>query len=137
MLFNKQTGKEHGIFFNQHPIHEQPIWTAFPSGDDGKALSFTNEEATKEKWTNIFHKSFPNKEIEIEAVKFAKWHEEDFSKGSYTYVGMKATGSSFAALAASEGRIHFAGEATNEPFHGNVHAAQISGIRAARVINGY
>ncbi len=60
-----------------------------------------------------------------------RWDEDPFALGAYAVVPPSGTSRFFDDLAESEGRLHFAGEATSRLYRGTVHGAYESGLRAA------
>ena len=72
------------------------------------------------------------------AYRRTNWSQDPFALGAYSYVSRRSPGtgeSDRAALEAPiEGRVFFAGEALNPNFHGTVHAAHESGLRAVAAV---
>nr|XP_043630854.1 lysine-specific histone demethylase 1 homolog 1 [Erigeron canadensis]XP_043630855.1 lysine-specific histone demethylase 1 homolog 1 [Erigeron canadensis]XP_043630856.1 lysine-specific histone demethylase 1 homolog 1 [Erigeron canadensis]XP_043630857.1 lysine-specific histone demethylase 1 homolog 1 [Erigeron canadensis] len=62
-----------------------------------------------------------------------RWGQDQFSYGSYSYVGIGASGNDYDILAESigNGRLFFAGEATNKQYPATMHGAFLSGLREA------
>jgi monoamine oxidase len=80
---------------------------------------------------------FPRHEIEKEFVKayFHDWQNDPFSRGAYSYGKVGSGGAQLALAEAVDGKLFFAGEATD--FTGNngtVHGAIATGLRAAKEI---
>ncbi len=67
------------------------------------------------------------------------WSQDPLALGAYSYVSRRSPGTGESDRAALEapidGRIFFAGEALNPNFHGTVHAAHESGLRAVAEVN--
>ncbi|KAK9322161.1 flavin-containing amine oxidoreductase-domain containing protein [Lipomyces orientalis] len=65
-----------------------------------------------------------------------RWHQDPFSRGSYSYVGPNATGDDYDILAAPtcDDNLFFAGEATSRTHPATVHGAYLSGLRAAEEV---
>ncbi|KAK9375226.1 flavin-containing amine oxidoreductase-domain containing protein [Lipomyces chichibuensis] len=65
-----------------------------------------------------------------------RWHQDPFSRGSYSYVGPNATGEDYDILAAPtcDNNLFFAGEATSRTHPATVHGAYLSGLRAAEEV---
>ena len=68
-----------------------------------------------------------------------RWEEDPFSMGSYSAFQLGTLERHVDALSSSEwdGRLIFAGEATESEHMGSVHAALISGQRAARLVQQF
>jgi len=60
-----------------------------------------------------------------------KWSSNPYIKGAWSYARVNSSVEDFDALARSIGKLHFAGEGTCRLLYGNVHAAVVSGARAA------
>ena len=67
----------------------------------------------------------------IEALKYSAWKKDPLAFGSYSVLPPGISGKKFDDLSISEGKIHFAGEATIRGQNGTVHGAYLSGIREA------
>lgn len=64
-----------------------------------------------------------------------RWQVDPFSRGSYSYVGLEATGADYDLLARPIGdALFFAGEATERKYPATVHGAYLSGLRAANEV---
>ena len=66
------------------------------------------------------------------AVLRSQWTKDPFSLGSYSFLAVGASLADRDALAAREGVLFFAGEATSREHAATVHGAYLSGERAAR-----
>ncbi len=71
------------------------------------------------------------------AALHSPWHDDPYSRGSYSYLPVGASAADMDELGAPVGPLHFAGEATFPRFYGTVHAAYLSGRRAATEIVGH
>lgn len=64
-----------------------------------------------------------------------RWQVDRYSRGSYSYLGLEATGADYDLLARPIGEtLFFAGEATSRSHPATVHGAYISGLRAANEV---
>jgi hypothetical protein len=66
------------------------------------------------------------------AVACTRWGGDPFSRGSYSYVAVGASGDDYDELGRPEGRLLFAGEHTCREHPDTVGGAMLSGWRAAR-----
>jgi len=65
-----------------------------------------------------------------------RWGSDPDFGGSYSYWTLGSSPADNVSLGLTEGRLHFAGEATNELYFGTVHGAMLSGLReAGRILN--
>ncbi|KAK7291444.1 hypothetical protein RIF29_06589 [Crotalaria pallida] len=62
-----------------------------------------------------------------------RWGKDHFAYGSYSYVAVGSSGDDYDILAESvgDGRVFFAGEATNKLYPATMHGAFLSGMREA------
>lgn len=134
-VFQQQFQKQYGIFLNQEPALGQAVWVALPAGEAAYQLSNTNTEQLKQYWQEQLRAFFPYKNVAIKRVQKTAWQDNPLFGGAYSYAKVGTNQATFEALAAPEGRVFFAGEATNAHHHGNVHSALITGQKAAQIIN--
>ena len=67
-------------------------------------------------------------------VIVTRWGADEFSYGSYSFVGVGATGADYSTVAEPVGKeLYFAGEHTSEEHPATVVGAYLSGLTAARV----
>lgn len=62
-----------------------------------------------------------------------RWGKDNYTYGSYSYVAIGSSGDDYDILAESvgDGRVFFAGEATNKQYPATMHGAFLSGMREA------
>jgi monoamine oxidase len=108
------------------------IWVGFCAADAAVALEkMTDAEIEADAMTrlqSIFGNAIP-KPIKVLRTK---WWSDPYTYGSYSFnkVGMNETARIDLAKSV-DGRLFFAGEATNDDHFGTVHGAYLSGLRAA------
>ncbi|MFK7793580.1 MAG: flavin monoamine oxidase family protein [Devosiaceae bacterium] len=78
----------------------------------------------------VFGSDIPNP---VGSLKSA-WSAEQLSMGAYSFSNVGTTPEDFDRFAVPVGALHFAGEHTDFAYHGTVHGAHLSGIRAATTI---
>ncbi|KAK9346782.1 flavin-containing amine oxidoreductase-domain containing protein [Lipomyces starkeyi] len=87
--------------------------------------------------THVLSRMYPAASIPhpMETI-ITRWHQDPFSRGSYSYVGPNATGEDYDILAAPtcDDNLFFAGEATSRTHPATVHGAYLSGLRAAEEV---
>ncbi len=108
--------------------------TALVAGNAARRYAhMSDEEATHEALTQLG--SMIDKRLVPRVVesRIVQWHEENFTRGSYSYIPVGVDPSVRTDLARSEGALYFAGEAvSSQP--GTVHGALESGLHAARAV---
>lgn len=135
-IFLSETKRTFGTCVNYHHYSQKPILVALSSTESALWVEKSEDEEIKEYYKGIFHKAFPNKEIEFKNMLKTKWQSDIYSQGSYSHVPVGSTQKDVEALIEPVERILFAGEATSPKDHGYVHGAFQTGIREAnRIIN--
>ena len=97
-----------------------------------RAVASKNSDATDSKWQSTVPDPV--------ASMCTRWGSDVFSRGSYSYVAVGASGDDYDELGRPEGRVLFAGEHTCREHPDTVGGAMLSGWRAARhamhIMNG-
>jgi monoamine oxidase len=76
-----------------------------------------------------------NRPVRLVESVVTRWQIDPFSRGSYSYVGVEATGADYDLMARPINRsVYFAGEATCRTHPGTVHGAYLSGLRVANEV---
>jgi monoamine oxidase len=113
-----------------------PILLSFTNGDT--ALSFdqkTDDAGVRKAALDSLRSMFGDAVPEPDGFLFPRWQSDPWSRGSYSYPGVGSPPEDRAAYAQPLGRrVFFAGEATEAVIYGTVHAALLSGERAAEAI---
>jgi monoamine oxidase len=119
------------------PEHE-PILVGWAGGPDGKRLSSATDAEILARALESLSQIFAIDEAElrrrITKVYFHNWHQDEYSRGSYTYLPVNGIEHQLNLAKAVDNRLFFAGEATSPGNVGTVHGAIQSGQRAAREI---
>ncbi len=134
LILQQSLWKNGGILLNYHHYGGQPILVAMPVGEAARWVEEQAEETVARVWREAFHRVYPRREIELEALKVTRWQANPFSMGAYSHVPVGSSARDFQALAQPIGPILFAGEATVAEHHATVHGAYLSGLREARRI---
>lgn len=123
------------MFWNLEPCIGQPVLIALVSGPS----AYMSEAESTETLVNgafstlkkIYGEDIPNPI----ASHRTRWYSDEFSKGTYSYIGIGSTGDEYDILARPvDDKIFFAGEATWRFNPSTVAGAFLSGVRAAAVI---
>lgn len=113
-----------------------PILLSFTNGDAALHLDREVDDAgvknlALESLRSMFGSGVP----EPDGLLFPRWRSDPWSRGGYSYPAVGSPPEDRAAYAQPlGGRVFFAGEATEAVIYGTVHAALLSGERAAEAI---
>lgn len=69
-------------------------------------------------------------------TRVTRWQVDPLARGSYSYLAVGSGPEDMHVLGRSEGRVHFAGEATEPRYFGTVHGAFVAGVRVAAALLG-
>ncbi|KAL6176001.1 hypothetical protein ACLB2K_052637 [Fragaria x ananassa] len=113
------------LFYSYSSVSGGPLLVALVAGD--AAIKFEQMSPLEsvnrvlEILRGIFHPKGIAVPDPIQAV-CTRWGKDDFAYGSYSYVAVESIG---------DGRVFFAGEATNKQYPATMHGALLSGMREA------
>jgi monoamine oxidase len=113
---------------------DEPVLVAYSGGDIGRFIENGSKSDVVENVMGTLKQLFGGAAVKPREVFSTAWGKDPFSCGSYSYIPVGCRSTLMDALAASEGRIHFAGEATCKESHGTVHGALLSGWRVANEV---
>jgi monoamine oxidase len=113
-------------------VKDMPVLMAFSAADQAEAVEKLSDRdiiaSIMESAWQMFGSSAPDPV----ASQITRWRSDPFALGSYSFHAVGSGPDDRNALARSDsGRLHFAGEATQQHHPGTVHGALISGREAA------
>ncbi|PKA60518.1 Lysine-specific histone demethylase 1 like 1 [Apostasia shenzhenica] len=124
------------LFYSYCSVSGGPLLVALVAGES--AINFENAPPTEpaERVLNVLRNIFAPKGIQVPdpvQVICTRWGADEFTYGSYSYVAVGSSGDDYDILAESigDGRVFFAGEATNRRYPATMHGALLSGYREA------
>lgn len=123
-------------FINLFAATGVPILVGTIAGDYARALEPLADEQIVARAQHVLRGMFASKTVpEPTAFCVTRWGSDPWTRGSYSYVPVRASGADYDVLAEPLGeRLFFAGEATNREFPATAHGAYLSGMReAARI----
>lgn len=127
------------LWFNFRSAFPEQILVALSSGAQAREAEAMRDDAlfeAVEKSMREVHKGFDARRVKVLAR--TRWAEDPFAYGSYSYPHVsEAAGSREELFRPVGGRIYFAGEACQADHLGSVHAAYISGQRAASLVGRF
>eukprot|EP00939_MAST-03C_sp_MAST-3C-sp1_P004010 g4010.t1 len=122
-------------YYNFFFVKGRPVLVAIVSGDFAKAVERMNTKDVGEQCVSFLRKVFADVDVpDPLKVHVTKWSQDDYARGSYSFMSIASTRRDMAILAQPIGRLFFAGEATNSKNPASMHGAYFSGIREAKRI---
>ncbi|XP_068337976.1 lysine-specific histone demethylase 1 homolog 1-like [Pyrus communis] len=124
------------LFYSYSSVSGGPLLVALVAGDAAIKFELMSPVESVNRVLDILRGIFNPKGIAvpepIQAV-CTRWGKDDFAYGSYSYVAVGSSGDDYDILAESigDGRVFFAGEATNKQYPATMHGAFLSGMREA------
>lgn len=128
------------LFYSYAAVSGGPLLIALVAGD--AAIKFESMPATDAvtRVLEILKGIYCPRGIDVPdpiQTVCTRWGTDPYSLGSYSHVAVGASGDDYDILAESvgEGRLFFAGEATNRRYPATMHGAFLSGLREAANIS--
>ncbi|PON90422.1 Lysine-specific histone demethylase [Trema orientale] len=124
------------LFYSYSSVSGGPLLVALVAGDAAIRFELMSPVESVRRVLDILRAIFNPKGIAvpdpIQAV-CTRWGKDNFAYGSYSYVAVGSSGDDYDLLAESvgDGRVFFAGEATNKQYPATMHGAFLSGMREA------
>ncbi|MQL76661.1 hypothetical protein Taro_009053 [Colocasia esculenta] len=128
------------LFYSYSSVSGGPLLVALVAGESAIRFEKAPPVDPVERVLEILRKMFAPRGIQVPdpvQVICTRWGADKFAYGSYSYVAIGASGEDYDVLAesAGDGRIFFAGEATNRRYPATMHGAFLSGLREAANIS--
>ncbi len=129
------TKGEWPAFVNMQYYNGQPALLAFHGGTAGARLDGMSDAEIEAAGMQVLRKIFGSATPSPKRVIASHWGKDIWSRGSYSFIPLGATGDEHDVLAEPVGnKLFFAGEATTKENPASVHGAYKSGLREARRI---
>lgn len=122
-----------GEFFNLETLMSKPVLLALHGGEAALEVEKKDTKMIQKEVFEVLRSVYPQAQIPKEVIA-SKWHKDEFTQGSYSYLPVGIEEIIYDMLAKPEGRVYFAGEHTNKDFPSTTHGAYLSGVRAAQEI---
>ncbi|WOL19940.1 hypothetical protein Cni_G28742 [Canna indica] len=124
------------LFYSYSSVSGGPLLVALVAGEAAIKLETTSPMEHVDRVLKVLRGIFAPKGIEVPEplqVICTRWGSDKFAYGSYSYVAVGSSGDDYDILAESvgDGRVFFAGEATNRRYPATMHGALLSGFREA------
>jgi monoamine oxidase len=135
-LMTKEKGRWN-YFLNYRTFCDQNILLALSVGDYATKVEKLSEKAMLADCMKAARTMFGQDVPEPQTHLATRWSRDKFSKGAYSYSKLGVKPADFDNLAKPvEDVIVFAGEHTLFKYHATVHGAYLSGLRAAKIVDG-
>ncbi len=119
---------------NFDTIIKQPILLGFNAGDFGTKIEEYSDQEIIKSAMEVLRTIYEDIPDPLDSI-ITRWHQDEFSYGSYSYVKVGATPEDYDNLSqAIDNKLFFAGEATSKEYPATVHGAFLSGKRVAKEI---
>ncbi|CAG0916513.1 unnamed protein product [Notodromas monacha] len=140
------TTESRGELFLFFYLYKAPVLVALVAGEAAGVMESVSDEIIIGRCLKVLKSIFgPDVVPHPTDTVVTRWKSDPLSKGSYSYVGIGASGDDYDQMAApvappdSDGdskcsRLFFAGEHTIRNYPATVHGALMSGLREARII---
>lgn len=134
-ISNNSQDKKWQFFFNLYKYDNKPILLAFNTGESAKKMENETDLEIKNEVIEAIRKIYKNSSEPVE-IKITRWSSDPLAGGSYSTLFRTGNTANAANILSEpiDGKLFFAGEATNPYYYGTVHGAYISGYRAAEEI---
>ncbi|XP_077213339.1 LSD1-like 1 [Tasmannia lanceolata] len=137
---DKSKRGEFFLFYSYSSVSGGPLLVALVAGESAIKFETMPPAEAVERVLEILRGIFTPRGIEVPdpvQVVCTRWGEDRFTYGSYSHVAVGASGDDYDVLAESvgDGRVFFAGEATNRRYPATMHGAFLSGLREAANIS--
>ncbi|KAK8968971.1 hypothetical protein KSP40_PGU012336 [Platanthera guangdongensis] len=124
------------LFYSYSSVSGGPLLVALVAGESAITFEKAPPKEPVERALGVLRDIFAPKGIQVPdplQVVCTRWGEDKFTFGSYSYVAVGSSGDDYDFLAENigNGRVFFAGEATNRRYPATMHGALLSGLREA------
>uniref|UniRef100_A0A7N6B4Y0 [histone-H3]-N(6),N(6)-dimethyl-L-lysine(4) FAD-dependent demethylase n=1 Tax=Anabas testudineus TaxID=64144 RepID=A0A7N6B4Y0_ANATE len=121
------------VFYDMDPQGKQAVLMSVITGDAVPAIRDMEDKEVVDECMKVLRELFKEQEVP-EPLHFfvTHWSKDMWSQMSYSFVKMGGSGEAYDILAEDvQGKVFFAGEATNRHFPQTVTGAYLSGVREA------
>ncbi|CAM8997475.1 unnamed protein product [Rhodiola kirilowii] len=124
------------LFYSYSSVSGGPLLIALVAGQAAVKFETMSPYESVNRVLDILRNIYNPKGIDVPDPVQAictRWGEDRFAYGSYSYVSIGSSGDDYDILAENigDGRVFFAGEATNKLYPATMHGAFLSGMREA------
>ncbi|KAM9753241.1 lysine-specific histone demethylase 2-like isoform 1-T1 [Menidia menidia] len=121
------------VFYDLDPQGKQAVLMSVISGDAVPAVCELEDQEVVGECLKVLRELFPEQDVPDPVNYFVThWSKDRWSQMSYSFVKTGGSGEAYDVLAEDvQGKLFFAGEATNQHFPQTVTGAYLSGVREA------
>ncbi|XP_032436131.1 lysine-specific histone demethylase 1B isoform X1 [Xiphophorus hellerii] len=121
------------VFYDLDPQGKQAVLMSIMSGDAVSAVGDLEDSEVVDECLKVLRELFTEQEVPDPLNYFVtRWSKDVWSQMSYSFVKTGGSGEAYDILAEDvQGKVFFAGEATNRHFPQTVTGAYLSGVREA------
>ncbi|XP_074003050.1 lysine-specific histone demethylase 2 isoform X5 [Numenius arquata] len=127
------------VFYDMDPEGKQSILMSVVTGDAVTTIKNLDDKQVLQQCMTVLRELFKEQEVP-DPVKFfvTRWSNDPWLQMAYSFVKTGGSGEAYDIIAEDiQGKIFFAGEATNRHFPQTVTGAYLSGVREASKIAAY
>ncbi|KAK3526362.1 hypothetical protein QTP70_025155 [Hemibagrus guttatus] len=124
------------VFYDMRPKGEQCVLMSVITGEAQAMVKDLEDKEVVELCMNVLRELFKGQEVPDPLKYFVThWSKDIWSQMSYSFVKTGGSGEAYDIIAEDvQGKIYFAGEATNRHFPQTVTGAYLSGVREAKSV---
>ncbi|KAM4689513.1 lysine-specific histone demethylase 2 isoform 1-T2 [Discoglossus pictus] len=128
-----------GVFYDMHPEGKHAVLMSVITGDAVTSIKDMDDKQVVKQCLAILRELFKEQEVPAPSKYFVtKWSKDPWAQMAYSFVKTGGSGEAYDILAEDiQGKVFFAGEATNRHFPQTVTGAYLSGVREASKITAY
>ncbi|XP_041104008.1 lysine-specific histone demethylase 1B [Polyodon spathula] len=125
-----------GVFYDMDPQGKQSVLMSVITGDAVSFIKDLEDKQVVDMCMNVLRELFKEQEVpELMKYFVTRWSKDIWSQMAYSFVKTGGSGEAYDIIAEDvQGKVFFAGEATNRHFPQTVTGAYLSGIREASKI---
>ncbi|XP_020365503.2 lysine-specific histone demethylase 1B isoform X2 [Rhincodon typus] len=125
-----------GVFYDMDPQGEHCVLMSVISGDAVAVIQDMQEQQVAELCMSVLRELFKEEEVPDPVRYFVThWSKDPWAQMAYSFIKAGGSGEAYDIIAEDiQGKVFFAGEATNRHFPQTVTGAYLSGVREASKI---
>ncbi|XP_053571814.1 lysine-specific histone demethylase 2 [Bombina bombina] len=128
-----------GVFYDMDPEGKHAILMSVITGDAVAAIKDLDDKQVVKQCLVVLRELFKEQEVPVPVKYFVtRWAKDPWAQMAYSFVKTGGSGEAYDILAEDiQGKVFFAGEATNRHFPQTVTGAYLSGVREASKIAAF